>query len=77
MIAGDPHLESGIPNLFIINELIWEDKFLIGGTIPGIPMVHFGRGKNMSWTVTSPNVDGSDLWQETLDESMTHYFVDG
>lgn len=77
MLMGDPHLESGLPNLIIINELIWQDKFMIGGSLPGIPLVALGRGKNLSFAHTTPNCDSSDLWQETLDETGTKYFLDG
>lgn len=77
MLMGDPHLESGLPNLIIINEVIWQDKFMIGGSFPGIPLVILGRTKNLSFAHTTPNCDSSDVWQETIDETGTKYLLDG
>ena len=62
ILMSDPHLESGLPNLIIINEVIWQDKFMIGGSLPGIPLVILGRGKNLSFAHTTPNCDSSDVW---------------
>jgi len=77
MLASDPHLGTSIPSFWTLNELVWEDKFLIGGAIPGVPLIGIGRSKNTSWGLTAPLADTSDLWQETLDETETKYFVDG
>lgn len=77
MLMSDPHLESGVPNMFVVQELIWDGGFQIGGTIPGAFFIHFGRGKHLSWGPVSPNADASDLWQETLNDDKTQYFVDG
>ncbi len=77
MLANDPHLSTSLPSFWTLNEIIWEDKFLIGASAPGIPLIGIGRSKNISWGQTSPLCDNSDLWQETLDESLTKYFVDG
>lgn len=77
MLANDPHLGTSLPSFWSLTELIWEDKFLIGATAPGVPLVGIGKSKNISWGQTSPLCDSSDLWQETLNDEMTQYFVDG
>ena len=77
MLANDPHLGTSLPSFWSLTELIWQDKFLIGATAPGVPLVGIGRSKNISWGQTSPLCDSSDLWQETLNDEMTQYFVDG
>ena len=77
MLANDPHLGTSLPSFWTLNELRWEDKFLIGASAPGIPLIGIGRGKYSSFGQTSPLADNSDLWQETLDETLTKYFVDG
>ena len=49
MLANDPHLSTSLPSFWQLIELVWEDKFLIGGAVPGIPLVAIGRSKNVSW----------------------------
>lgn len=77
MLANDPHLGTAIPSFWTLQELVWEDKFLIGGSLPGVPMIGIGRSKNVSWGQTSPLCDASDLWKETISEDGLSYFVDG
>lgn len=77
MIANDPHLEAALPSMWLNIELIWGDNFLAGSSFVGCPLIAIGRSKNTTFTQTSPNSDASDLWQETLDETKTKYFVDG
>jgi penicillin G amidase len=77
MLANDPHLGTSLPSFWTLNEVRWEDKWLIGASAPGIPLIGIGRGPNTSFGQTSPLSDNSDLWQETLDASLTKYFVDG
>jgi len=43
-------------------ELIWGDNYFIGATVPGIPIVAIGRSKYVSWGITAPLSDSSDLW---------------
>ncbi len=77
MLANDPHLGAAIPSFWTLNEVVWEDKFLIGGSTPGVPLIGIGKSKNISWGQTSALCDTSDLWQETVNEDVTKYFVDG
>ena len=76
MLANDPHLAASIPSFWQLNELVWGDKFLSGGSGPGFPLIAVGMGKFTSYGQTSPNCDSSDLWQETIDEETQSYLVD-
>ena len=49
MLANDPHLGSSIPSFWSLTEIVWDDKFLIGASAPGIPLIGIGRGKNTSF----------------------------
>lgn len=71
LIANDPHLGTSLPSVWQLMELAWDDKFLIGATVPGVPIVAIGRSKNVSWGITAPMTDSSDLWREKLDEEMS------
>lgn len=62
MLASDPHLGTSLPSFWTLNEIIWEDKFLIGGSVPGIPLVGIGKSKNISYGQTAALCDISDLW---------------
>ena len=64
LIANDPHLSTGMPSYWTINELNWGDNYMFGGTIPGIPLVHTGRTRSIAWAATATLVDNSDLWEE-------------
>jgi penicillin G amidase len=77
MLASDPHLGTSIPSFWTLNELIWDEHFMIGGSVPGVPLIGIGRSKSASWGQTAPLADTSDLWQETIDETGTKYKVDG
>ena len=60
-----------------MNEIKWGEDYLVGGSVPGAPLVGIGRGRKTSFGQTTPRADNSDLWQETLNEDETKYFVDG
>lgn len=77
MLANDPHLSTSLPSFWQLIELVWENNFLIGGAVPGVPLIGVGRSKNISWGQTSPLCDNSDLWQEEISEDNRHYKVDG
>jgi len=62
MLASDPHLSTNLPSFWTLNELIWEDKFLIGGSTPGVPLIGIGKSKNISYGQTAALCDISDLW---------------
>jgi len=56
---------------------MWDDKYLSGGSLVGIPGITMGRSKHLTWGMTAAVVDNSDLWEEELNEEGTHYLVDG
>ena len=36
-----------------------------------------GRSRDMTWGMTAPVMDNSDLWEEEISEDGTKYLVDG
>jgi acyl-homoserine lactone acylase PvdQ len=54
-------------------ELVWGDQFLIGASMPGSPLIGIGRSKNLSWGITAPLSDSSDMWQEKISEDGKQY----
>jgi len=56
----------------------WSDgRVLSGSTIPGWPTVLIGKSNHITWGFTAARADSSDLWEETLNEDGTKYYVDG
>lgn len=77
ILASDPHLPNQIPSVWTLNELVWGENRLTGATMPGIPLIGIGKGKQISFGQTTPRTDTSDLWQEKIDEEGLKYFLDG
>lgn len=44
MLANDPHLATSLPSFWQLNELKWQEKFISGSSIPGLPFIAIGRG---------------------------------
>lgn len=74
-MASDPHLENGMPSHWYQVELIVQNKFAIGASMPGMPCILSGRNNNFAWGVTILYSDGSDLYEEKLEmrENKMHF----
>jgi len=65
IMANDPHLEvNRLPNVWCEIALKSQNRYLMGGTMPGFPGVLSGRGTDVAWGVTAGFVDGCDSWIE-------------
>lgn len=60
MIANDPHLQIGLPNVFYRSELYWEGRVARGVGIPGVPGIIIGATDRLAWGVTVSYADQSD-----------------
>lgn len=43
------------------------NNFIIGGTLPGLPMTLSGRSKYFGWGLTTLYSDGGDIFEETIE----------
>lgn len=66
LLANDPHLEFTAPSIWYLARLELETGGVIGGTIPGSPIVHLGRSARLGWAITSAYVDDQDVYIEKL-----------
>lgn len=66
LLANDPHLGFTAPSIWYLARLELRSGGVIGGTIPGSPMVLAGRSKHLAWGVTSSYLDDADLHIEKL-----------
>jgi penicillin G amidase len=78
IVAGDPHRQLEMPNMYAQAHVACEDFDVIGLTVPGVPgFPHFGHTANVAWGVTHAFVDIHDLYVEHFSEHGTHYSFKG
>ena len=66
LLASDPHLGFSAPSIWYLARLELGTGGVIGGTIPGIPVVMTGRSARLGWGLTSAYLDDQDLFIEQL-----------
>ncbi len=66
LLANDPHLGFSAPSVWYLARLELQSGGVIGGTIPGIPVVLTGRSDVLGWGLTSAYVDDQDVLIEEL-----------
>ncbi len=64
ILANDPHLGFTAPSIWFLARLELEGGGVIGGTIPGAPVVLVGRSARLGWGITSAYVDDLDIFIE-------------
>jgi penicillin amidase len=66
LLANDPHLGFTAPAIWYLARLELQAGGVIGGTIPGLPVVLSGRSARLGWGLTSAYLDDQDLFIERL-----------
>ena len=66
LLSNDPHLELTAPSIWYLARLELSTGGVIGGTIPGLPLVLVGRSAKLGWGLTSSNLDDTDVYIEQL-----------
>ena len=66
LLANDPHLGLTAPTIWYLARLELSTGGVIGGTIPGAPVVMTGRSADLGWGITSAYVDDQDVFIEEL-----------
>ncbi len=69
LLANDPHLGLTAPSIWYLARLELQSGGVIGGTIPGVPMVLVGRSEKLGWGLTTAYVDDQDVVIEALNPS--------
>jgi len=79
LLANDPHLGLTAPAIWYLARLELQSGGVIGGTIPGMPVVLAGRSDDFGWGLTSSYLDDQDVFLERLnpDNSETYLTPDG
>ena len=66
LLASDPHLGLSAPSIWYLARLELDTGGVIGGTIPGIPMVLNGRSDALGWGITATGMDDQDVFIEEV-----------
>lgn len=71
ILANDPHLGFTAPAIFYLAHLSFEEgqntKNIIGGSLPGTPLILVGRNDRVAWGLTTTYLDSQDLYIERID----------
>ena len=67
LLANDPHMMLTAPTPWYLARLDLATGGVIGGTIPGLPVVLVGRSARLGWGLTSAYLDDQDVLIEELD----------
>ncbi len=74
LLANDPHLGLTAPTIWYLARLELGTGGVIGGTIPGMPVVLVGRSERLGWGLTSSYLDDQDVLIEELNpDDPTQY----
>jgi penicillin amidase len=64
LLANDPHLDLGVPNIWYRASLEWREPAagrITGVTLPGLPFVVIGSNGHVAWGLTDAYIDTGDL----------------
>lgn len=73
VLSNDPHLTNGMPSLFYLQKIYLPNDILVGGSIPGLPIVVTGANSHLSWGFTTDNTDAADICEEKIEDDYYIY----
>ena len=62
LVAGDPHLGIGVPNLWLLAGMRSPSFTGVGFMVPGLPMIAEGRSPDLAWVGTNMRAANSDFY---------------
>jgi penicillin amidase len=73
LLAGDPHLPSGMPGIWYEIGLELDGRVCRGASLPGLPGISFGQNDDVAWTFTNVMADVEDLFVERIDNETYEF----
>ena len=64
LLANDTHMNRNLPCFWYLVWLYVKDRYVTGGSVPGIPGILTGRNNDMAWGITAFEGDNVDLYIE-------------
>lgn len=74
LLANDPHMALTAPTIWYLARLELRTGGVIGGTIPGMPVILAGRSQTLGWGLTSNYLDDQDILIERLNPDNTQEY---
>lgn len=74
LLANDPHLGFSAPSIWYLARLELQSGGVIGGTIPGMPVVLTGRSNDLGWGLASSKLDDQDVFIEQVNPENTEEY---
>lgn len=75
-LANDPHLGANVPHLWFMNRLrISARDWVVGVSIPGVPLVVLGMNPHLAWSFTNVGEDVDDWLIEEVKDDATQYLA--
>ncbi|MBL4927482.1 penicillin acylase family protein [Fuscibacter oryzae] len=75
LLANDPHLQLTAPSFWYLARLQLPTGGVIGGTIPGMPIVLVGRSDKLGWGLTSSYLDDQDVVIEKINPANPEEYL--
>ena len=76
LLAGDPHLPSGMPGVWHEIALELDGRFCRGASIPGLPGISLGQNNDVAWSFTNVMADVEDLFVERIEGESYEFLGD-
>lgn len=75
LLANDPHLGLTAPSIWYLARIELTTGGVIGGTIPGLPLILAGRSDKLAWGLTTAYLDDLDVYIEQLDPQDSNRYL--
>ncbi len=75
LLANDPHLGLTAPSIWYLARLQLASGDVIGGTIPGVPVVMVGRSQALGWGLTTAYLDDQDVIIERINPDNPEQYL--
>jgi penicillin amidase len=73
LLAGDPHLPSGMPGVWYQVALELDGRSCRGASIPGLPGISLGQNDDVAFAFTNVMADVEDLFVERIKEESYEF----
>ncbi len=73
LLAGDPHLPSGMPGVWYQVALQLNGRTARGASIPGLPGISLGQNDDVAWAFTNVMADVEDLFVERIEDQSYEF----
>lgn len=77
LLANDPHLGLTAPSIWYLARLNLPSGAVMGGTIPGMPLVLVGRSDHLGWGLTTAYLDDQDIIIERVNPANPDEYLRG